>query len=491
MEKRIKTLYIVTIVAILAFLGMQAYWLYGRYEFSLGEYDGQAVQTIVDAVADLNRNRGAHAADGKGGELTHSANYNISHSTDSLGHHRVTVTITTQKYFAHRLLGIDSARELSSEEKTRVALMVLNDESLATTSKHTYDASNAPTDADVWRAFDHSTSEFLLPLTVAMVDSVLALRGLEAEVELVVTDTMMWQPEALTLPTAFRHAATLTVPYSELERKSVVVSYHLPVAEIFGNMLGTLVVVALLSLFLIICLILQFATILKLSRLDTMRTGFVTTMIHELKRPISTLKMCVSGLGNERMASSAAVRKELLSETRTALDNLSAYFSKLRDITFNDVEQLPLNISSINLRNLFESVSASTVIPADKTVTVVNDIDPAIEVSADRTHLCNILTNLVENAVKYSGSAVEITAAATCLNGRVELRISDTGQGISPTHLRHIFKRFYRGDAAAGPQPGMGLGLAYVKMLVEAHGGTITVESAEGRGTSFTIILPQ
>ncbi len=491
MEKRIKTLYIVTIVAILAFLSMQAYWLYGRYEFSLGEYDAQAVQAIVDAVADLNRNRAGRAADGKGGELTHSANYNISHSTDSLGRHHVTATITLQKYFAHSLLGIDSARELSSEEKTRVALMVLNDESLASTIKHSYDASNAPTDADVWRAFDHSAAEFLLPLTAAMVDSVLSLRGFEAEVELAVTDTMIWVPEVVSRATAFHPAAAVSVPYSELERKSVVVAYQIPVSKVVADMLGTLIVVALLSLFLIICLVLQFATILKLSRLDAMRTGFVTTMIHELKRPISTLKMCVSGLENERMASSAAVRKELLTETRTALNNLSAYFSKLRDITFNDVEQIPLNISPVPLRELFEAVAASAVIPTDKRVTIANHIDPALEVSADRSHLYNVLTNLVENAVKYSGPAVDITATATDLHGRVELRIADTGIGIPPAHLRHIFKRFYRGDAAAGPQPGIGLGLAYVKMLVEAHGGTIAVESTEGRGTCFTIILPQ
>ena len=253
----------------------------------------------------------------------------------------------------------------------------------------------------------------------------------------------------------------------------------------------TLLISLIVSVLLILCLVLQFSTVLKLSRLDRMRNSFITTMIHELKRPISTLKMCVSGLDNERMMSDSDVRKELLSETRNALDNLSAYFSKLRDITFNNVEQIPLNIRSINLCELFETVASATVCPVGKRVDISNNIDKTLEVSADRSHLYNILNNLVENAIKYSGTSVEINADAAEENGKVELHISDTGNGIPSGDLKHIFKRFYRGKAAAAKQPGMGLGLAYVRLLVDAHGGDITVESTEGKGTCFTIIFPQ
>ncbi|MDE6342662.1 MAG: HAMP domain-containing histidine kinase, partial [Muribaculaceae bacterium] len=234
-----------------------------------------------------------------------------------------------------------------------------------------------------------------------------------------------------------------------------------------------------------------FGMVLKLSRLDRMRNSFVTTMIHELKRPISTLKMCVSGIENEEMMADMATKRELMAETRNALDNLSAYFSKLRDITFNNVEQIPLNLKPVNLHDVFEDVKAALVYPADKGVEIVNDIDPSLEVSGDLTHIVNILNNLVENAVKYSGSYVTVRADAGIINGIVELRVSDTGNGIPSGDLRHIFKRFYRGKAGRGEQPGMGLGLAYVKLLVEAHGGEIAVESEEGKGTCFIIRLPQ
>lgn len=214
-------------------------------------------------------------------------------------------------------------------------------------------------------------------------------------------------------------------------------------------------------------------------------------MIHELKRPISTLKMCVSGLDNERMLGNKDIRKELLTETRNALDNLSAYFSKLRDITFNNVEQIPLNIQSVNLHDLFGTVADATVQPSGKTVIVNNKINPEVIVSVDRAHLYNILNNLVENAVKYSGLEVEINASATESVGFVELMVSDNGNGIPSGDLKHIFQRFYRGKASSGEQPGMGLGLAYVRLLVEAHGGDISVQSTEGKGSCFTIKLPQ
>ena len=97
----------------------------------------------------------------------------------------------------------------------------------------------------------------------------------------------------------------------------------------------------------------------------------------------------------------------------------------------------------------------------------------------------------MENAVKYSGRSVEITATASGIDGYVEIAVSDNGSGISAGDIRHIFKRFYRGKASAGEQPGMGLGLAYVRLLVDAHGGEITVKSVEGEGTCFTIRLPQ
>ncbi|MDE5877873.1 MAG: HAMP domain-containing histidine kinase [Muribaculaceae bacterium] len=490
MELRIKILYITTIIAILAFLGMQVYWLYGRYEYSLRQYEDEAYRTAMQVMDDYRIFR-SRLLQHPGLELTHQSNYNISTNEDS--HHRTkrTATFRSSKYYAHKLLGIKEKRPLTDKEKLQAALIVNENLDKADTIMESFDVSHAPTEAAVWSAFKNMELEFLSPFNTCQFDSLMHSAGLNPRLHLFTTDSIVWTPSLIRHTGLFPASVIVTIPYSEMERKSIRIECIFSPAEIIDKMFSSLVIVTLLSLFLIICLVLQISTVLKLSRLDKMRNSFITTMIHELKRPISTLKMCVSGIENNRLMSDPAVKHELVSETRTALDNLSAYFSKLRDITFNNVEQIPLNITSLNLNRLFSAVSRSIIIPPDKQVSIINDINPNAEVAADASHLFNILNNLVENAVKYSGDSVEIRAAATLTDSGVSISISDNGNGISTSDLRHIFRRFYRGKASATDLPGMGLGLTYVRLLVGAHGGTVTVDSTEGVGTCFTINLPQ
>lgn len=214
-------------------------------------------------------------------------------------------------------------------------------------------------------------------------------------------------------------------------------------------------------------------------------------MIHELKRPLSTLKMCVSGIDNERLMEDKQLRHELTSETRIALDNLSAYFSKLRDITFNNVEQIPLNVTCFNLSDLVDGVIKSTTIPSAKQVIFKNDTPKNMEISADRTYTANVITNLIENAIKYSGEDVTIEINAERIDDVIAVTVADNGFGIALSDQNKIFNRFYRGSASKTDIPGIGLGLAYVKLLVEAHGGDVSVVSSVGHGSKFTIKLPQ
>ncbi len=484
MEKRIKTLYIVTIAAIMAFLGMQMYWLYGRYEFSLREYEHHTEAVIADVIVEYNKER-----DKKGtGDINTS--YSMSHGVDSAGNTSRKVTVSSS-FNGRKLLGIDEERNLTDEEKERLAEIVSDSLQRIEEKKLSIDASTAPSDGAAWAAMRNFELEVQSPFTIQGLDSLLKKENINAVLSLTTTDSIMWKSAMYGHKSFVYPHFQIISPYSELERKAVIIDCKIPTAEVVREMGWTLVLAFVLSIFLILCLIWQIKTIIRLSRLDNMRNSFITTMIHELKRPISTLKMCVSGLDNKQMVDDPEIRKELLSETRTALDNLSAYFSKLRDITFNNVEQIPLNIQSVNLHDLFDTVAAATIRPSRKDVVVHNEIASDIVVSADRSHFYNILNNLVENAVKYSGDSVEIKASANADKGEVVLSISDNGNGIPSGDLKHIFQRFFRGKASVGEQPGMGLGLAYVKLLVKAHGGEISAESTLGQGTCFTIKLPQ
>lgn len=499
MEKRIKTLYIITIIAIFAFLGMQMYWLYGRYEFSLREYERTMCSTIIGRVDEYAAYRDKSPTDyrhlkileSKTDSIIQIPTYEINHH----GHYGDSIqisrksTIKTYLFSAQELLGLEPGAKLTEEQQYEAARLAEQQMDEPADSV-VFDASGAKDDTEAWIATKNVSLERKYPFTIEGMDSVLSNAGISARISISRADSTVWDIKERYHNFALFPELTLTIPYSQLEGLSVTISCTINPLEVLPDMWITLMISLTISLFLIVCLVFQFSTVLKLSKLDKIRNSFITTMIHELKRPISTLKICVSGLDNNRMVENQETRKELLVETRNALDNLSSYFSKLRDITFNNVEQIPLNIQCINLHDLFENVASATVLPTDKTVVINNKIDESVEISADRSHMYNIVNNLVENAIKYSNSSVEINATSTQNNGIVELHICDTGNGISQDDIKHIFKRFYRGKASTGEQPGMGLGLTYVKLLVEAHGGSISVKSTD-KGTCFTISLPQ
>jgi len=489
MEKRIKILYSLTIAAILAFLGMQIYWLYSRYEFSIWEYEDYINVTVQNLLTDYKSLR-SNWCDSTGKILTNQSSYclNTDNTPSGIKRH---ATIISHKYSAHELLGINERRILTQEEQKRAAQIINDSIAKIETIKQSYDASNAPSDAAVWGAMKNFDFEILSPFTVSGIDSLLNKANIKANVRLTVTDTMVWVPSIIRHTSSISPRMQISVPYSELERKSVVIDCEIPPVNVVKDMGWTLILALALSLLLILCLVWQFSTILKLNRLDNMRNLFITTMIHELKRPISTLKMCVSGIENEKMLSDDRIKKELIGESRTALDNLSAYFSRLRDITFNNVEQIPLNIAKFNLSKLVNDVIYSASIPSSKNVKFENNVDEGLEISADRSHIYNIINNLVENAIKYSGESVAIKIDSKHHDDNISIIVSDNGAGISDNDLKHIFHRFYRGRGSATDIPGMGLGLAYVKLLVEAHGGHVTAYSKLGEGTSFIINIPQ
>jgi two-component system OmpR family sensor kinase len=114
----------------------------------------------------------------------------------------------------------------------------------------------------------------------------------------------------------------------------------------------------------------------------------------------------------------------------------------------------------------------------------------SVMISGDQDHLERVVVNLIENAVKHTPEDAPICASINERDGNAVLVVEDSGEGISPEHLPHLFERFYRADAARGMGDGIGLGLAISKSVVEAHGGAISVQSELGKGTRFEVTLP-
>lgn len=491
MERRIRILYVITIIAILAFLGVQSYWLYTRYEYALTEYENQIYSRIISVLDDYKNERYKNNNERPG--QTSQTSYNVD-MLDSVKSDTCTrkVMIQSIRYNAYDLLGLPKSHVLTDEDKTKIADLVSSDIDGVDKAVKTFTVKDAPDDATVWGASRNVELEISNPFTAEGIDTMLTAAGINAGIRLVTADSTIWTTRLERYNSAFRPALKVVHPYSELENKTVEISCRIEVPTIIASMANTFIIAVSVSILLIICMVWQFSTILKQNRLDKMRNDFVLSMIHELKRPLSTLKMCVSGIENERMMADTAIRQELTSSTRDALNNLSAYFSRLRDISFNNVEQIPLNTSQFMLAEVIDEIKANAVIPAQKHVVIENDCPSDTLITADRTHIINIMRNLVENAIKYSGNDIHIDISCRNDANQCIITVSDNGNGISTSDRERVFDRFFRSRAAIdSDQPGMGLGLSYVKLLVEAHGGTITVSGHEGKGSCFTITLPQ
>lgn len=226
-------------------------------------------------------------------------------------------------------------------------------------------------------------------------------------------------------------------------------------------------------------------------KLENMRRDFVANVSHELKTPLTAIKGCA-----ETLLDGALEDKEhgpgfarSIYEQASRLDNL---VNDLLRLSYTESGRMRLDKKPVELNTLVGEAAAAVkpVIEARK-ISFHNHVPVMLTVHADKDKLAQVLINLTDNAAKYNRDGGEIKVYASVVPGGVKVAVEDTGAGIAPEHLGRIFERFYRVDKARSRElGGTGLGLAIVKHLVELHGGSVGVESAEGRGSTFWFILP-
>jgi two-component system phosphate regulon sensor histidine kinase PhoR len=228
-----------------------------------------------------------------------------------------------------------------------------------------------------------------------------------------------------------------------------------------------------------------------LRRLELVRRDFVANASHELRTPVASLRSATETL-RTAMGDPAASETFLEIIERNA-NRLQQLVDDLLDLSRIESRDFRLEAQPVALGTLVSAV-AGVFQDAAGLKSMRLELDPGIQnhiVLADRRALEQVLSNLLDNAIKYSpeGSRVRVTAQAT--DGRVRVAVQDEGPGIPAQHLPRLFERFYRVDPGRSRQlGGTGLGLAIVKHLVEAMGGTVGVESEPGKGSEFSVTLP-
>lgn len=218
---------------------------------------------------------------------------------------------------------------------------------------------------------------------------------------------------------------------------------------------------------------------------------FVADASHELRTPITVLrnKADIALL----KARSPQEYAQILQEVSEESERLGHLIGDLLALARGDEGRTQFTWETVSLNQLVEMVIAYAQPLADeKDISLaVRNIDTA-HICGDETRLIQILMNLVENAIYYTHKGGAITISIQTQPETASISVQDSGVGIAPEHLPHIFERFYRGDQARqkNAQSSSGLGLAIVDWIVQAHGGSVTVESKIGQGSTFTITLP-
>jgi signal transduction histidine kinase len=223
---------------------------------------------------------------------------------------------------------------------------------------------------------------------------------------------------------------------------------------------------------------------------DDLKRGVISTVSHQLKTPLTSIRMAIHLLLEERIGPLTEKQAELLIAAREDSDRLHDTLNNLLDISRIESGRVKLNFHTVPPHTaVMEAVEPFKIPAQDQGVTLETDLPTDLpEVRVDTTQIGHVFSNLISNALKYTPPGGKVSLSAGTDEKWVYFTVSDTGKGIPSKHLPRIFEQFFRVPGQEAEQ-GAGLGLAIVKEIVEAHGGKISVESREGKGTAFTFTV--
>lgn len=229
-----------------------------------------------------------------------------------------------------------------------------------------------------------------------------------------------------------------------------------------------------------------------LMQVEELKTNFLSLVTHDLKTPVARIQGLAEVLA--RKAADRLVERDLrtIQHIIESTDELNRFISTIMELAKLESTELKPRLESRDLNRLVEAAIEGFKAPARaRRCRIEANLEPLFPIRLDPSLIQKVIHNLIDNALKYSPEGSSIEIATREVGNRVELSITDSGVGLSPEEQQNLFQKFYRAKNSATSQvPGSGLGLYLCRYFVEAHAGTIAVDSSPGRGSTFTITLP-
>ncbi|KAA9327675.1 HAMP domain-containing histidine kinase [Hymenobacter busanensis] len=479
MKRRIRSIFWLMALCILGINGFQAYWLYNTYQLSTTQFQRTAREALQSVVQQYQLAAARQFIRGSGPEKV-VIFQSFSQDGDALD--RVIVQ-------NHNGAKPDSTRQLRRVALQRELLTRLPQRRPADTlARHLSRLLIGD-----WK----SSQQVNLPRLQQAYRAELDLRGIPTAF---VLDTLRIpiaerSRAALLEPQSARLAAvdfrTAPVALNPINYLYVQAGFATPAFYILRQMGGLLGGSVLLLALTTGCFVLMLSTILKQKKLSEVKNDFINNMTHELKTPLATVSAAVEAMQHFGVLQDAQKTQTYLSISRHELQRLSDLVERVLNIAVEERQTLTLNPELVRPAELVDELVARHQLKAAKPVQFTVDISPADAVRLDRTHVSGVINNLIDNAIKYSREQVSIAIRGRREASGWRLTVQDDGIGIPSSYQEAIFDRFFRVPTGnLHPVKGFGLGLYYVRQVVERHGGTIDVRSSPNQGSEFSMWLP-
>ncbi|MGZ8538790.1 MAG: sensor histidine kinase [Flavisolibacter sp.] len=264
---------------------------------------------------------------------------------------------------------------------------------------------------------------------------------------------------------------------------------------VFKDLRGLIIAAVLFTLVIITAFTLTVRTMLRQKKLSEIKNDFINNMTHEFKTPIATISLAVDAIKNEKVQRDAEKLRYFSGIIKEENQRMNRQVETILKSALMDRQEVQLNVRPLHLHEIIGDVADNFMLRLQEKQGAV-EIDLKAEndlIDGDEVHMSNLVNNLLDNAVKYSKDNVppRVSIVTSSNAKKFIIRIEDNGIGMTKETVKRIFEKFYRAHTGnIHNVKGFGLGLSYVKTVVEAHNGSIKVDSTLGKGSCFTIELP-
>jgi signal transduction histidine kinase len=265
-------------------------------------------------------------------------------------------------------------------------------------------------------------------------------------------------------------------------------------SQVIRRILPQIVLSAFLLLSVLMAYWLVGRSLMKERQLTLLRNDFMSNMSHELKTPVSTIGVALEALSNFDAGDNPVLRKEYISISKLEVERLGLLVDKALNISLYEQGKFVFDRQNIDIKQETENVLKILRVQLDNQNVALsfNAKGSDFIINVDRTHMINVIYNLIENAVKYSDDDAEVAVEIQERNSEVVISVSDNGRGIAPEFQDKVFDKFFRVPQGNKHNvKGHGLGLSYVKEVVESLGGGISLKSGLNAGSTFIIKMPK